>query len=218
MNKPAFHEIETWVFDLDHTLYPPSVNLFAQIEVKMTDWVMRVAGVDRPRADHLRQHYWEKYGTTLAGLMQEHQADPGPYLHDVHDIDFSALSPDPHLAHLIDTLPGRKIVYTNGCVPYAKNVLQGRGLSGAFDAIYGVEDADFLPKPRADAFDLVFAKDGLTPARAIMFEDDPRNLVVPDRLGMRTVLVADHEMTAGHIDHHTADLTAFLAHHNVGAT
>ena len=64
----------------------------------MTDWVMQALKVDRARADHLRAQYWATYGTTLAGLMTEHGVDPGPYLTDVHDIDFSVLTPDPALA------------------------------------------------------------------------------------------------------------------------
>ena len=178
-----FRHVETWVFDLDNTLYPPSARLFDQIEVRMTAWVMQALNVDRPEADRLRRHYWETHGTTLAGLMREHGVDPGPYLTDVHDIPFDALTPDPTLAARIAALPGRRIVYTNGCAPYAERVLDARGLSGLFDAVYGVEHAGFHPKPDRLAFETVFARDGLTPARAAMFEDDARNLAVPHAMG-----------------------------------
>jgi putative hydrolase of the HAD superfamily len=211
MPKQHFSHVDTWVFDLDNTLYPPHMRLFDQIEVKMTDWVMEALKVDRARADHLRAYYWQTYGTTLAGLMTEHGVDPGPYLSEVHDIDFSVLSPDPELASGIRDLPGRKIVYTNGCAPYAEKVLAARGLGGLFDAVYGVEHADFHPKPEARAFATVFARDGLTPERAAMFEDDVRNLAVPHDLGMRTVHVAPDPVQAPHIQHHTDDLATFLA-------
>lgn len=210
MPKSQFRHVTTWVFDLDNTLYPPHMRLFDQIEVKMTDWVMQALQVDRARADHLRAHYWQTYGTTLAGLMTEHDVDPGPYLTDVHDIDFSVLAPDQALATAIAALPGRKIVYTNGCAPYAEKVLAARGLAGLFDALYGVEHAAFHPKPAAQAFATVFAMDGLDPTRAAMFEDDARNLAVPHALGMRTVHVAPAPEPAPHIHHHTADLTGFL--------
>ena len=205
-----FTHVSTWVFDLDNTLYPPHMRLFDQIEVKMTDWVMQALQVDRARADHLRAYYWQTYGTTLAGLMREHDVDPGPYLNEVHDIDFSVLVPDPGLARSIARLPGRKIIYTNACAPYAEKVLSARGLAGLFDAIYGVEHAEFHPKPDAQAFATVFAKDGLDPASAAMFEDDSRNLAVPHALGMRTVHVAPTPEPASHIHHHTDDLAAFL--------
>jgi putative hydrolase of the HAD superfamily len=211
MPHPDFHHVTTWVFDLDNTLYPPHMRLFDQIEVKMTDWVMTALGVDRARADHLRSHYWETYGTTLAGLMAEHDVDPAPYLTSVHDIDFSVLSADATLATHIAALPGRRIVYTNGCAPYAERVLDARGLSGLFDAIYGVEHATFRPKPERAAFETVFALDGLAPSTAAMFEDDARNLAAPHELGMRTIHVAPVAQPADHIHHHTDDLAAFLA-------
>ena len=210
MPKQHFAQVTTWVFDLDNTLYPPHMRLFDQIEVKMTDWVMQALKVDRARADHLRAHYWQTYGTTLAGLMREHDVDPGPYLNEVHDIDFSVLSPDPDLASAIAALPGRRIIYTNACAPYAEKVLAARGLGGLFDAIYGVEHAAFHPKPDAQAFATVFALDGLNPTAAAMFEDDTRNLSVPHALGMRTVHVAPTPAPADHIHHHTSDLAAFL--------
>jgi putative hydrolase of the HAD superfamily len=210
MPIPDFSAVTTWVFDLDNTLYPPHMRLFDQIEVRMTDWVMTALRVDRARADHLRAHYWATYGTTLAGLMTEHGVDPGPYLTDVHDIDFSILTPDPGLSDAIAALPGRKIVYTNGCAPYAEKVIAARGLSGRFDAVYGVEHASFHPKPVAQAFATVFGLDGLDPSMSAMFEDDSRNLVVPHALGMRTVHVAPQPEPAPHIGHHTDDLASFL--------
>jgi putative hydrolase of the HAD superfamily len=208
--KSHFSHVRHWVFDLDNTLYPPSARLFDQIEVKMTDWVMTALGVDRPEADRLRSHYWQAHGTTLAGLMAEHDVDPRPYLVDVHDISFAALTPDPALAAAITALPGRRIVYTNGSAPYAHNVLAARGLSHCFDAVYGVEDAAFRPKPERQAFETIFARDGLDPSTAAMFEDDPRNLAAPHAMGMRTVLVTPEPDPAPHIHHHTADLTPFL--------
>ena len=206
----AFRQVHTWVFDLDNTLYPPEVRLFDQIETRMTAWVMRELSVDATEADRLRRHYWQTYGTTLSGLMAEHGMDPLDYLVDVHDISFAALRPDPRLRAGIAALPGRRIVYTNGSAPYAQRVLEARGLSGIFDAVYGVEHAGFHPKPRREAFETVFARDGVAPGRAAMFEDDPRNLAAPHDMGMRTVLVAPERLEAPHIHHHTDDLAGFL--------
>lgn len=210
MVKSAFQHVRHWVFDLDNTLYPASVRLFDQIEVRMTQFVVDSLGVDRDKANELRVKYWHTYGTTLAGLMREHDVDPAPYLHEVHDIDFSGLSEDPYLASLIAQLPGRKIVYTNGSAPYAANVLKARGLDGIFDAVYGVEHADFHPKPERAAFEKVFGRDGTDTRTAAMFEDDPRNLAAPFDMGMQTVHVADEAVTAPHIHHHTTDLAGFL--------
>ena len=211
MPKQSFDHVNTWVFDLDHTLYPPSAGLFDLIEVRMTDYVMQALGVERTEADRLRKHYWATYGTTLAGLMREHDVDPAPYLTDVHDIPMDSLTPDAGLAARIRALPGRRIVYTNGCAPYAERVLSARGLSGLFDAVYGVEHAGFRPKPEQAAFEMVFRADGLIPTSAAMFEDDPRNLKAPHAMGMRTVHVADRRGEGDHIHFHTDDLSGFLS-------
>ncbi|GIT85011.1 pyrimidine 5'-nucleotidase [Roseobacter sp. OBYS 0001] len=211
MVKAAFSDVRHWVFDLDHTLYPPSARLFDLIEVRMTAYVMQALGVEEQQADRLRKQYWAEHGTTLAGLMREHDVDPGPYLTDVHDIPLDRLSPDPQLAKNIRALPGRRIVYTNGCAPYAERVLEARGLAGVFDAVYGVEHADFMPKPDHAAFEKVFARDGVQTKTAAMFEDDPRNLKAPHAMGMRTVHVADQADNGDHIHFHTDDLSGFLA-------
>ncbi|HKL46727.1 MAG TPA: pyrimidine 5'-nucleotidase [Roseovarius sp.] len=211
MAKSSFTHVESWVFDLDNTLYPPDVPLFDQIRQRMTGFVMTALGLDRAEADSLRARYWREHGTTLAGLMREHDIDPEPYLVEVHDISFDALTPDPELRSRIAALPGRRIVYTNGSAPYAERVIARRGLAGVFDAVYGVEHAAYHPKPDRIAFDAVFARDGIAPARAAMFEDDPRNLAAPHDMGMCTVLVAPERINAAHIQHHTDDLSGFLA-------
>lgn len=211
MPAALFSHVRHWVFDLDNTLYPPSARLFDQIQIRMTDWVARALGISAAEADALRDQYWHRHGTTLAGLMAEHRIDPQEFLHDVHDIDFGDLRQDADLAGRIRALPGRRIVYTNACVPYAKQVLAARGLSDCFDAVYGVEDAQFRPKPERRAFETIFARDGTDPTRAAMFEDDSRNLTAPHAMGMRTIHVAPEASPADHIHHHTDDLTDFLA-------
>jgi putative hydrolase of the HAD superfamily len=211
MIKPRFSRITTWVFDLDNTLYPPHYRLFDQISPRITGYIMRQLHIGEAEANRLRQHYWDSYGTTLAGLMRRHKLDPHEYLAHVHDIDLSNLPADPDLAAHLRALSGRKIVYTNAAAPYAQNVLAARGLEGIFDAVYGVEHADFLPKPERAAFDKIFAQDGLNPATAAMFEDDHRNLAVPHDLGMECVLIAPKPRRARHIHHHHTDLTEFLA-------
>lgn len=215
-----FAHVDCWVFDLDNTLYPPEMALFSQIETRMTAYVQRLLDVDAAEANRLRAHYWREHGTTLAGLMAHHGIEPEAYLADVHDIDFSGLRPDPDLAAAIAALPGRKIVHTNADAAYAGKVLAHRGL-GVFDAIYGIGEVDYHPKPDPRAFAAVIAADGIEPARAAMFEDDPRNLQVPFSLGMRTILVGrgrhgpdelalDHSHGA-HVLWRTAELTGFVA-------
>lgn len=211
--------ITHWIFDLDNTLYAPEVALFTQIEARMTDYVMRHLNLSRGCADALRSQYWRDHGTTLAGLMAEHSIEPEAYLAEVHDIDFSALSPDPALAAAISALPGRKIIHTNADAAYAGKVLAYRGLT-VFDAIYGIGETGYTPKPDARAYETVRRAEGFDPARAIMFEDDPRNLEVPHSWGMATVLVgagrhgpdvlADGHDPGPHVGQRTCDLVTFL--------
>jgi len=211
MAKDRFSHVRTWVFDLDNTLYTPGAGLFDQIETKMNGFIRTRLGLDETAAAVLRRTYWEDHGTTLAGLMEHHQVAPDDFLEEVHAIDLTGIAVDTGLRGAIATLPGRKIVYTNGSRGHARGVTAALGLEGVFDALYGVEDAGYVPKPRAEAFAAIFDADGLDPARSAMFEDDPRNLQVPHGLGMRTVHVAPHAAPAPHVEHHTSDLPGFLS-------
>lgn len=214
-----FAGVDVWIFDLDNTLYPAEARLFAQIEARMTAYVQRLLDVDAAEANRLRAHYWREHGTTLAGLMAHHGIDPAAYLGDVHDIDFSVLTPDPDLGAAIAALPGRKIVHTNADAAYAGKVLAHRGLT-AFEQVYGIEEVGWHPKPDPRSFAAVAVAHGIDPCRAAMFEDDPRNLECPHSLGMRTILVGPgrhgpDELDEGHahgphVQYRTDDLTAFL--------
>jgi putative hydrolase of the HAD superfamily len=204
--------VRVWVFDLDNTLYCPSVRLFDQVNAKITAYVVRALDVDEAEAAEIRSRYWREHGTTLAGLMAHHAVDPEHYLDDVHAIDLSAVAPDHALRAAIDALPGRKVIYTNGSRGHGRGVAAALGLSDCFEAIYGVEDAGYAPKPRAEAFARVFGRIGFDPAQAAMVEDDQRNLEVPARLGMATIWrPADpDEPQAAHVRHVARDLAAFL--------
>lgn len=210
--RAAFAHVRAWVFDLDNTLYPPEAALFAQMQPRIAAFVMEFLGVDEPEAHRLRDLYWEEHGTTLGGLMARHGIEPRAYLDHVHDLDLSALTPDPVLAARIAALPGRKVVFTNGDEAYAARVLAARGLSDSFDAVHGCEQAGYLPKPARAAFEAVFALGGLDPKTGAMFEDDARNLAVPHAMGMRTVLVGPEAIAGDHIHFHAADLSDFLSH------
>jgi putative hydrolase of the HAD superfamily len=202
--------VDTWVFDLDNTLYPPAMRIFDQIEERMRYFVSDYLGVDLHQADILRAEYWRIHGTTLAGMMDMHGMPPEAFLHYVHDIDFSVLSESPRLAKLIKSLPGRKIVYTNGTEPYAREVLRARGLEQEFEGVYGIEHANYRPKPEAGAFHQVFAQSKITPTTSAMFEDEPRNLKVPADLGMKTIFISPDTEVPNYIDFHYTDLEACL--------
>ncbi len=207
-----FDHIETWIFDLDNTLYHPRVRLFDQINVRMTRFIMEELGVGRAEADRLRGDYWRLHGTTLGGLVVNHGTDADRFLDAVHDIDLSALKPDLALGQAIRALPGRRIVHTNGARAHADRVLAARGLAEAFDGVYAIEDKGLIAKPRAEAYDRVVDLAGIDAARAVMIEDDMRNLEIPKTLGMSTVWLC-HEpgrQAAPYVDRRISGLTRFL--------
>lgn len=212
-DTPGPAAVETWIFDLDHTLYHPSARLFDQINARMTAFIMRELGLGRRAADRLRQAYWARDGITLVGLVAEHGVDPVAFLDEVHRIDLGALRPDAALAAAIRTLPGMRIVHSNGARAHAERVLTARGLDGLFARVFGIDDKGFRPKPRPEAYAHVIEATGLDPARAVMVEDDQRNLEVPKALGMTTVWVchAPGEKAGAHVDHRVASLPDFLA-------
>ena len=207
-----FDHIQTWIFDLDNTLYHPSARLFDQINARMTAFIMRELAIGRAQADRLRGAYWRQHGTTLGGLIANHEADPVRFLDEVHDIDLSALKPDAALAAAIARLPGRRIIHTNGSRAHAARVLAARGLADAFDAVYAIEDKSLIPKPQAAAYDHVVRCEGFDPARAVMIEDDERNLETPRALGMTTIWLC-HRAGArapDYVNVRITDLAGFL--------
>jgi len=224
-SPPGFGHIETWVFDLDNTLYPPGLDLWRQIDVRMRAYIARYLNVSLDEAFTLQKDYYRRYGTSLRGLMIEHGMDPDDFLAEAHAIDLSELEPAPALGAAIGILPGRKLVYTNGSRAHAEAVLAKLGISEHFADVHDIVAAEFHPKPHEEAYRRFLKAYGVEAGRAAMFEDLARNLEVPAALGMRTVLVvppglgvspADREAwehegrDAHHIDHVTDDLTAFL--------
>ena len=203
------NSIDFWVFDLDNTLYPSSARLFDQIEAKMEAYMSRELGLSGDRAKTMRADFWHNHGTTLEGLVQTYGIDPDPFLEEVHDIDHAALSVSDDLVSAINALGGHRVIYTNGSRKHGEMVSTALGIRDCFHQIYGIEDAGYKPKPHLEAFEKVFAAAGIEPARAAMFEDDPRNLQVPHDLGMATVLVGS-DLTYDHVHHTTDDLADFL--------
>ena len=225
MNRPpprVFDHVDTWVFDLDNTLYPHHVNLWEQVDARIRDYVARMLSLSHEDAFRLQKDYYKRYGTTMRGLMLEHGLDPDDFLSFVHEIDHSPLEPNPALGAAIDALPGRKLILTNGTKPHAEAVLARLGFN-PFEAIFDIISAEFEPKPSPATYDLFLAMHGVDAGRAAMFEDLSRNLASPHSLGMTTVLVVpegtrevfreDWELEgrdAPHVDHVTDDLAGFL--------
>lgn len=183
-------EIQDWVFDLDNTIYPAKSNLFVRVAVRITEFVARHFDVPHDEAKVIQKDLFQRYGTTMRGLMVEQGLAPEDYLHFVHDIDVSDLPVETELDSMLATLPGRKHIFTNGTVPHAENILNAYGIRHHFDQIFDIVGADFVPKPEQAAFDSFVSTTGIDPTGAVMIEDMARNLEPAHGLGMRTVWLA----------------------------
>jgi putative hydrolase of the HAD superfamily len=219
-----FAQVETWVFDLDNTLYPHHLNLWQQVDERIRSYIMDFLKLEHDEAFRLQKDYYKRYGTSMRGLMTEHGMKPDDFLDYVHKIDHSPLEPNPALGAAIEKLPGRKLILTNGTREHADAVMRRLDIHQHFDDVFGIIEADLEPKPQPQTYDKFLKIHGVDPAKAAMFEDLARNLAVPHALGMTTVLVVPEgtrevfreawEMEgrdADHVDHVTDDLTGFLA-------
>ena len=205
--------IDVWLFDLDNTLYPPGTGFMGLIEARMTAFVARHVGLSHDDAHTLQKRYYRELGTTLAGLMAHHGVRPEDYLDQVHDVPLDSLTPDPDLIAAIHRLPGRRLVFTNGDQRHAGRVLNHLGLADAFEDVFHIASADFVPKPHPDTFDKLIKAHAIPPRAAAFFEDSEKNLEPAAALGMTTILVGPHAeaSTAPFVHHRTLTLAPFLA-------
>ncbi|ABF54532.1 Pyrimidine 5-nucleotidase [Sphingopyxis alaskensis RB2256] len=213
---PPLDPIDSWIFDLDNTLYPPSAKLFDLIDERMGAFIMRLLGVDAIEARRVQKRYFHDHGTTMAGLMRHHGVDPEEFLRDVHAIDLDRLTPDPRLRAGLERLPGRRLVFTNADADYAARVLEARGIADLFDGICDIRITRYTPKPEATAYDVMVAHLGVDPVRSLFVEDMARNLTPAKALGMTTVWL-DNGSESGHRDHlpdhvdfHATDIADWL--------
>jgi putative hydrolase of the HAD superfamily len=205
--------IDTWLFDLDNTLYPVETEFMTLIEGRMTDFMEKVTGLPRDEARAIQKKYYHAHGTTLAGLIAHHDIDPEDFLTEVHDVSLDRLTPDVKMAEALMRLPGRRLVFTNGSAAHAERVLERLQIAHAFEDIFHISAADYIPKPSPLTFEKMMARHGVSAAGSAFFEDSQVNLAPAAELGMTTVLVGPHAAasTADFVHHRTNNLVAFLA-------
>jgi putative hydrolase of the HAD superfamily len=219
----AFGHIDTWVFDLDNTLYPHHLNLWQQVDERIRSFIAEFLEVPQDEAFRLQKDYYKRYGTTMRGLMTGHGLHPDDYLEYVHAIDHSPLEPNPALGVALERLPGRKLILTNGPRKHADAVMKRLAVHHYFEDVFDIVAAELEPKPAINTYRRFLNIHDVDPGRAAMFEDLARNLEAPHALGMTTVLVVpqaqrdifreDWELEgreAPHVDHVTDDLAGFL--------
>src|SRR6516225_8332966 len=180
----GFLAVDTWVFDLDNTLYPHHVNLWQQVDGRIRDYIAAFLKIPPAEAFRVQKEYYKRYGTSMRGLMTEHGMAPDDFLDFVHQIDHSPLEPNAALGAAIENLPGRKLILTNGTRRHADAVLARLNLDQHFDDVFDIIAAELEPKPSPATYDRFLRLHNVDAGRAAMFEDLARNLAVPHGLGM----------------------------------
>jgi putative hydrolase of the HAD superfamily len=183
--------IKTWIFDLDNTLYPPEENIFSQIDQKMTSFIADNLKISNEEAFNIQKQNFIDHGTTLAGFMNSgnDKIDPDKFLEFVHDINLNSLKEDNDLRKILLLLPGKKYIFTNGTKKHAENVLKKLNLENIFQSIFGIKEANYIPKPNLETYNLFLKTYKIDPKTSIMFDDMGRNLIPAKELGMKTVLL-----------------------------
>jgi putative hydrolase of the HAD superfamily len=213
----ALREIETWIFDLDNTLYPASCRLFDQIHARMTHFIADRLDLTLEAALTVQKTYFRSHGTTLRGLMTVDRVDPEDFLNFVHQVDLSGVPRDAVLIAALAALPGRKIVHTNGSHRHAERLLDHLGIAASFCGIVDIAAAGYQPKPELAGYHTLLQRHRVNPVTALMVEDMAKNLVPAATLGMTTAWVrnsvdwAADGANSDHIHHVVDELGGFLA-------
>ena len=195
---PRFAHVRDWIFDLDNCLYPASTGLFDLIDERMGASIERLLDCDSEEAKRVQKAHFHQHGTTLAGLMKQHEIDPHHFLGEVHDIPLDRVQCDERLGRLLPLLPGRRFVFTNGDAPYARRVLDAIGIAGHFDDLHDIHASSYRPKPDPHGYALLCDRFGIDPSKSILVDDMVQNLAPAKALGMTTIWVDNGSERGNH--------------------
>ena len=210
--------IDTWVFDLDNTLYSAESGIFQQVHELMGKFVSNKLEIDLDSAKKIQRKYFIQHGTTLRGLMDNHGVEPDEFLDFVHKLDYSIVHPNHNLNKEITKLKGRKIIYTNANLQHVNEILMRLNLNDIFDEIFDIKMANYIPKPEIRAYNDFIKKFNINPKSTIMFDDIAKNLVPAKNVGFKSVwinlgienLSDDIKNSRRFLDFETKDLSKFL--------
>lgn len=212
----ALAHVETWIFDLDNTLYPARCRLFDQVDQRIGAFIADFLGVDRIEARRIQKAYFRSHDTTLNGLMADHDVDPEVFLEYVHDIDISSVARSEPLDAALEKISGRKLLFTNASAAHARKVMTRLGVERHFEGIFDIAAADYVPKPRPESYLRLIERHSIEPRKTVIIDDISHNLRPAAALGMVTVWVrteepwAQPENGADYLDHVADDLVSWL--------
>ncbi|CAN5145408.1 pyrimidine 5'-nucleotidase [soil metagenome] len=204
--------VDTWLFDLDHTLYPPTFETLRRIEQRIRDYMTRLTGLPPEEAWALQRTYFDRYGGAVAGLIEHHDVDVAAFMEEIHDVPLDEVTPDPQLKAALARLPGRRLVFTNASAAHAERLLAKLDIAPLFHDVFHTEAAGYVMKPDVRAFEALIAAHAVKPDTTAFFEDRADNLQTAHGLGMATVLVRPDafDNRDSFVDHRTDDLAGFL--------
>ena len=211
-------KIDTWIFDLDNTLYSADSGIFQQVHDLMGKFVSKHLNVKIKKAKEIQSKYYKQHGTTLRGMMDNHGVDPEYFLKEVHKLDYSIVDSNKKLNEELKKLKGRKIVYTNANLQHALDVLDRIELSNFFDYIFDIKMANYIPKPDLQPYEQIIKDCNLNPSTSAMFDDIAKNLVPAKKVGFTSIWIDvgyenfsdDIKASKEYLDFKTKDLSVFL--------
>jgi len=181
-----------WIFDLDNTLHDARPYIFPSMHLQMNEYLQRRFGLDEEGANGMRRFFWERYGTTLKGMVRHHGEDPRKFINETHQ--FPQLAPmvvgDHKLGHALARLQGKRLIFSNAPRHYVEAVVRALGVGRYFDAVYTIESTRYRPKPALQGFRTLLRAHNLDPHRCALIDDMPENLRSAKRLGMSTVWIS----------------------------
>ena len=222
--KKLKNKIDTWIFDLDNTLYSADSGIFQQVHVLMGKFVSENLNIDIKKAKELQRKYYKQHGTTLRGLMDNHGINPDDFLNKVHDLDYSIVVANKNLNKELEKLEGRKIIYTNANKKHAYDVLKRLELTHMFKEIFDIKNANYIPKPEVLPYQQIINEFNINPSTTIMFDDIAKNLVPAKNVGFTSVWIDagyenfsdDVTNSKKYLDYETKDISKFLNQVNIG--
>jgi len=211
-------KINTWIFDLDNTLYSADSGIFQQVHKLMGEFISKNLKMDMVEAKKLQSKYYKQHGTTLRGLMDNHGVEPDYFLDEVHKLDYSIVGPDEVLNKELEKIQGRKIIYTNANKKHVVDVLERINLANFFDEIFDIKMANYIPKPEIRPYEQIIDIFNINPISSAMFDDIAKNLVPAKKVGFTPVWVDagyenfsdDIQASKDYLDYSTRNLSSFL--------
>ena len=217
-------KINTWIFDLDNTLYSADSGIFQQVHRLMGEFISKELKINLSEAKKLQSKYYKQHGTTLRGMMDNHGVDPDFFLEEVHKLDYSIVGPNKKLNEELYKLQGRKIIYTNANKKHVINVLERIELLNFFDEIFDIKMANYIPKPEIKPYQQITNLFDIDVKNTAMFDDIAKNLVPAKKVGFTSVWIDagyenfsdDIQASKEYLDYQTTDLSLFLKNINEG--